>query len=219
VGKLPWQCSCSDLAGPSKAGRLRRLELPHFRGKFVITGITRVHSLLSGARPRYHWVYLAAAGLLNWVSPLLRLYSSRLPVPAIGDKAHQPSASAFCSVIFERRAGGEAIVSAAVATVDRAWDRWLQIVWKRRFLESATRAHPDNWKWRWIFFFPRFARNDRPYAPLSRRRQRHPSQLSAAPPLGSFRRPCLVNAPRIVSKEIWASCLAGVLCNQSLISN
>ena len=38
--------------------------------------------------------------------------------------------------------------------------------------------------------FPRFARNDRPYAPLSRcLRQRHCFHLSAAPPLGSFRRP------------------------------
>jgi len=27
----------------------------------------------------------------------------------------------------------------------------------------------------------------------------------------------LVDVPRIVSEEIWTSCLAGVLCNQSLI--
>ena len=39
-------------------------------------------------------------------------------------------------------------------------------------------------------FFPRFARNDRRYAHLFHcLRQRHRSDLSAAPPLGSFRRP------------------------------
>ena len=41
-----------------------------------------------------------------------------------------------------------------------------------------------------INFFPRFARNDRRYARLFHcLRQRHRSDLSAAPPLGSFRRP------------------------------
>jgi len=39
-------------------------------------------------------------------------------------------------------------------------------------------------------FFLRFARNDQPYAPLSRcLRERQCSDLSATPPLGSFRRP------------------------------
>ena len=53
--------------------------------------------------------------------------------------------------------GGEAIVSVAVATVHRAGDRWLQIVWKWRFLVfkvwKCHGAHPDNWKWRRKFFF------------------------------------------------------------------
>ena len=90
---------------------------------------------------------------------------------------------------FWEDVSGEAIVSAAVATVDRARDRWLQIVWKRRFLvfkvqyESATRAHLDNWKWRW---------KNLSAGPLCRcLPQRHRSELSAAPTLGSFRRPCV----------------------------
>ena len=50
------------------------------------------------------------------------------------------------------------------------------------------RAHADN---EGENFFPRFARNNWRYAPLSPcLRQRHRSDLSAAPPLGSFRRPC-----------------------------
>jgi len=43
-------------------------------------------------------------------------------------------------------------------------------------------------------FFPRFARNDQPYAHLSRCLQEHQhSDLTAAPPLGSFWRPWTSN--------------------------
>jgi len=54
------------------------------------------------------------------------MYSSRLPVPAIGDKAHQPSC--FRSVILGRRQWwSDRFSGSTVATVDRARDRWLQI--------------------------------------------------------------------------------------------
>jgi len=48
------------------------------------------------------------------------MYSSRLPVPVIGDKVHQPSCFLLSAASFWEDISGEAIVSAAVATVDRA---------------------------------------------------------------------------------------------------
>ena len=83
-----------------------------------------------------------------------------------------------------------------MAKADRARDRWLQILLKATLpsLQSTkvppepiliTENEGEN-------FFPHFARNDQRYAPLSCcLRQRHPSDLSAAPSLGSFRRPCM----------------------------
>ena len=61
------------------------------------------------------------------------MYSSRLPVPAIGDKAHLPS----CFRFSQRDFGKASVLKrsfqrqwpqfSGMATVDRARDRWLQI--------------------------------------------------------------------------------------------
>ena len=60
------------------------------------------------------------------------IYSSRLPVPAIGDKAHQPSlyeaTTTFLPIFHDFGGAPVRLVSSHMATVDRARDRWLQVV-------------------------------------------------------------------------------------------
>ena len=46
--------------------------------------------------------------------------------------------------------------------------------------EGTTRAHPDNWKMKVNFFFPRFARTDRRYAPLCTSGRTTPKYLAPA---------------------------------------
>jgi len=57
--------------------------------------------------------------------------SSQLPVPAIGDKAHQPSlfeaTTKFLPIFTNSAARPVRPVGSHMATVDRARDRWLQI--------------------------------------------------------------------------------------------
>ena len=67
------------------------------------------------------------------------------------------------------------LVGSHVATLDRARDQWLQIVWKRHFLVfKARRPILITQKWRWKFF-PHFTRNDQHYPPLCHcLRQHHP---------------------------------------------
>ena len=73
-------------------------------------------------------------------------------------------------------------VGSHVATVDRARDWWLQIVWKRCFL-ILKHEGPIliTQKWRWIFF-PCFVQNDQHYVPLYRCLWQCPSPPSPPPP-------------------------------------
>ena len=83
--------------------------------------------------------------LYSWV---IVMYSSRLPVPVIGDKAHQPSlfeATATFLPIFTNSAARPS--GSHMATVDRARDRWLQIVWKWQFLLFKAQRRHDSQSW------------------------------------------------------------------------
>ena len=60
------------------------------------------------------------------------MYSSRLPVSAIGDKAHQPSlfkaTTRFLPIFHEFGGAPVRPVGSHMAMVDRARDRWLKIL-------------------------------------------------------------------------------------------
>ena len=123
------------------------------------------------------------------------MYSSWLPCQYLRlvTRRTSPLASAFRSVILGRLRWWSDCFS-GMATVDTARDRWLQILWKWRFLVFKVRKCHESPSWKLKmkanFFFLCFARNDRRYTPLCHcLQQRHRFDLSAAPPLGASNGP------------------------------
>ena len=158
---------CQPCTWPSEAGRLGRPEPPHFSWQMFIV-YSRVPRLTSTLR----WSVRRARGCesvhvvnINHVLPsgswIARLCEFSSTFVFLSDCDVFVSTASTCdwwqgapalllplsAAWFWEDVGGEAIVSAAVATVDRAGDRWLQIVWKRRFLVFKVRKCHESSSW------------------------------------------------------------------------
>ena len=159
---------CQPCTWPSEAGRLGRPEPPHFSWQMFIvySRVPRLTSTLRWLRrargresvhvvninhvlPSGSWI----AELCEFYSWVIVMYSSRLPVPTIDDKAHQPSCFRFLQRDFGRRRWwSDRFSGSGPSSV--AWPRLTELeiggckyFWKRRFLVFKVRKCHQSPSW------------------------------------------------------------------------